>query len=130
MKYIVAKGAKLSFPDGSHFDLLEGIHDSAEFSKQVTEHWAFSAYVKPLDESELQKEEESKNMGAKIQSLEEEITALKATIKEKDDAITSQNEEITTLQATLKEKDSLVASQSNEITALKATIKEAKSDKK
>ncbi|MTC35803.1 hypothetical protein GKR67_14415 [Providencia alcalifaciens] len=99
MKYIVAKGAKLSFPDGSHFDLLEGIHDSAEFSKQVTEHWAFAAYAKPLDESELQKEEENKNMGVKIQSLEEEITALKAALKEKDDLIASQSDEISTLKA-------------------------------
>lgn len=99
MKYIVAKGAKLSFPDGSHFDLLEGIHDSAEFSKHVTEHWAFSAYAKPLDESDLQKEEESKNMGVKIQSLEEEITALKAALKEKDDLIASQSDEITALKA-------------------------------
>ncbi len=97
MKYIVAKGAKLSFPDGTHFELFEGIHDSAEFSKQVTEHWAFSAYAKLLDESELQKEEESKNMGVKIQSLEDEIIALKATLKEKDDLITSQSDEIIAL---------------------------------
>lgn len=99
MKYIVAKGAKLSFPDGTHFELFEGIHDSAEFSKQVTEHWAFSAYAKPLDESELQKEEESKSMGVKITLLEEEITALKVTLKEKDDLIANQSDEIIALKA-------------------------------
>ncbi|QCJ70347.1 hypothetical protein C9446_11055 [Providencia heimbachae] len=99
MKYIVAKGAKLSFPDGTHFELFEGIHDSAEFSKQVTGHWAFSAYAKPLDESELQKEEESKNMSVKIKSLEDEIIALKATLQEKDDIITSQSDEIIALKA-------------------------------
>ncbi|EOV7029573.1 hypothetical protein ACQIBV_003127 [Yersinia enterocolitica] len=106
MKYIVSGHSVLNLADGSNYTLTPGIHDG--FPDDVKKHWAFSAYTKPLDESDLAKEVENFDLVARVKLLEDEITGLKAQVAEKDD-------EITGLKAQVAEKD-------DEITGLKAQV--------
>ncbi|EMR8965818.1 STY1053 family phage-associated protein [Yersinia enterocolitica] len=106
MKYIVSGHSVLNLADGSNYTLTPGIHDG--FSDEVKKHWAFSAYAKPLDESDLAKEVENLDLVARVKLLDDEITSLKAQVAEKDD-------EITSLKAQVAEKD-------DEITSLKAQV--------
>ncbi|HHA0037616.1 TPA: hypothetical protein ACOEXB_004391 [Yersinia enterocolitica] len=87
MKYIVSGHSVLSLADGSNFTLTPGIHDG--FPDDVKKHWAFSAYAKPIDESDLAKEVENSDLVARVKLLDDEITSLKAQVAEKDDEITS-----------------------------------------
>ncbi|HDM8409484.1 TPA: hypothetical protein P0O14_002613 [Yersinia enterocolitica] len=120
MKYIVSGHSVLNLADGSNYTLTPGIHDG--FSDEVKKHWAFSAYAKPLDESDLAKEVENLDLVARVKLLDDEITSLKAQVAEKDDEITSlkaqvaeKDDEITSLKAQVAEKD-------DEITSLKAQV--------
>lgn len=105
MKYLVSNGATLSFADGTRFELTAGIHDSTEFPVHITEHWAFSAYAKPLDESDIQKEKDSHDMTVKVGVLETELTELKAALTEKDGTINDLNAELTELKAALAKQN-------------------------
>lgn len=105
MKYIVSQGATLSLPDGTRFELTSGIHDSTDFPVQVTEHWAFPSYARPLDEADIQKEKDNRDMSAKVITLEAELTELKAVLTEKDGVIDGLNTELTELKAALAKQD-------------------------
>ncbi|CNH59018.1 Uncharacterised protein [Yersinia intermedia] len=78
MKYIVSGHSVLNLADGSNYTLTPGIHDG--FSDEVKKHWAFSAYAKPLDESDLAKEVENLDLVARVKLLDDEITSLKAQV--------------------------------------------------
>ncbi|GAB0977411.1 hypothetical protein PJ201_13035 [Escherichia coli] len=101
MKYIVSGGATLSFADGSKFELQQGIHDSSSFPKGVKDHWAFKAYARPLDESELAKEQASEDLAASLVLLAEENNTLKAQLAEHEKTITALGNENTDLKAQL-----------------------------
>lgn len=101
MKYIVSGGATLSFADGSKFELQQGIHDSSSFPKGVKDHWAFKAYARPLDESELAQEQASEDLAASLVLLAEENNTLKAQLAEHEKTITAQGNENTDLKAQL-----------------------------
>ncbi|MGJ0637858.1 STY1053 family phage-associated protein [Xenorhabdus bovienii] len=104
MKYIVSGGATLSFPDGTRFELSQGIHDASIFPENVKKHWAFNAYVKPLDEADLVKEQQSQDMAARITLLEGENTSLKALLVDRESAITELSNENTSLKAQAETK--------------------------
>ncbi|RXA96946.1 hypothetical protein [Yersinia sp. 2105 StPb PI] len=97
MKYIVSGHSVLNLADGSNYTLIPGIHDG--FSDEVKKHWAFSAYAKPLDESDLAKEVENLDLVARVKLLDDEITSLKAQVAEKDDEITSLKAQVLSLTA-------------------------------
>lgn len=101
MKYIVSGGATLSFADGSKFELQQGIHDSSSFPKGVKDHWAFKAYARPLDESELAQEQASEDLAASLVLLAEENNTLKAQLAEHEKTITALGNENTDLKAQL-----------------------------
>lgn len=101
MKYIVSGGATLSFADGSKFELQQGIHDSSSFPKGVKDHWAFKAYARPLDESELAQEQASEDLAASLVLLAEENNTLKAQLAEHEKTITTLGNENTDLKAQL-----------------------------
>ena len=101
MKYIVSGGATLSFADGSKFELQQGIHDSSSFPKGVKDHWAFKAYARPLDESELAQEQASEDLAASLVLLAEENNTLKAQLDEHEKTITALGNENTDLKAQL-----------------------------
>ncbi|PNM24248.1 hypothetical protein A6J66_008620 [Yersinia enterocolitica] len=95
MKYIVSGHSVLNLADGSNYTLTPGIHDG--FSDEVKKHWAFSAYAKPLDESDLAKEAENLDLVARVKLLDDEITSLKAQVAGKDDEITSLKAQVLSL---------------------------------
>ncbi|EKN4075506.1 TPA: STY1053 family phage-associated protein [Yersinia enterocolitica] len=95
MKYIVSGHSVLNLADGSNYTLTPGIHDG--FSDEVKKHWAFSAYAKPLDESDFAKEVENLDLVARVKLLDDEITSLKAQVAEKDDEITSLKAQVLSL---------------------------------
>ncbi|UYK05180.1 STY1053 family phage-associated protein [Yersinia enterocolitica] len=95
MKYIVSGHTVLNLGDGSNYTLTSGIHDG--FPDEVKKHWAFSAYAKPLDESDLAKEVENLDLVARVKLLDDEITSLKAQVAEKDDEITSLKAQVLSL---------------------------------
>ncbi|ELJ8292966.1 hypothetical protein RS417_001633 [Enterobacter roggenkampii] len=101
MKYIISGGATLSFADGSKFELQQGIHDSSSFPKGVKDHWAFKAYARPLDESELAQEQASEDLAASLVLLAEENNTLKAQLAEHEKTITALGNENTDLKAQL-----------------------------
>lgn len=101
MKYVVSGGATLSFADGSKFELSQGIHDSSSFPKEVKDHWAFKAYARALDESELVQEQASEDLAASLVLLADENNTLKAQLAVSDKTITEQGNEITDLKAQL-----------------------------
>lgn len=101
MKYVVSGGATLSFADGSKFELSQGIHDSSSFPKEVKDHWAFKAYARALDESELVQEQTSEDLAASLVLLADENNTLKAQLAVSDKTITEQGNEITDLKAQL-----------------------------
>lgn len=80
MKYVVSGGATLSLPDGSKFELAQGIIDSDTLPKAVTGHWAFSAYAKPLDENDVKKEKAAKDLAAQVKALQSSVDDLKAQL--------------------------------------------------
>ncbi|HFO2531590.1 TPA: hypothetical protein ACHJX8_002397 [Yersinia enterocolitica] len=97
MKYIVSGHTVLNLGDGSNYTLTSGIHDG--FPDEVKKHWAFSAYAKPLDESDLAKEVENSDLVVRVKALDDEITSLKAQAVEKDDEITSLKAQVLSLTA-------------------------------
>lgn len=101
MKYVVSGGATLSFADGSKFELSQGIHDGSSFPKEVKDHWAFKAYARALDESELAQEQASEDLAASLVLLADENNTLKAQLAVNDKTITEQGNEITDLKAKL-----------------------------
>ncbi len=102
MKYVVSGGATLSFEDGTKFELSQGIHDGSAFPAEVKKHWAFKAYAKPLDESELANEQDAEDLAASLVLLAEENNALKAQLVVHEKTITDQGNEITDLKAQLE----------------------------
>jgi hypothetical protein len=119
MKYHVAKAATLSFPDGTKSELTPGVHDSKSFSDAEKNHWAFGAYVKPLDEADLLKEQEASNNAARVALLETENTDLKAQLESRDEAVGNLTNEVLALKALLGEKDSAIETLNSELVALK-----------
>ena len=101
MKYVVSGGATLSFADGTKFELLQGIYDVSFFPCNVKDHWAFKAYAKPLDESELAEEQNAEDLAASLVLLAEENNTLKAQLVVHENTITEQGNEITSLKAQL-----------------------------
>lgn len=101
MKYVVSGGATLSFEDGTKFELSQGIHDGSAFPAEVKKHWAFKAYAKPLDESELANEQNAEDLAASLVLLAEENNNLKAQLVAHEKTITDQGNEITSLKAQL-----------------------------
>ena len=93
MKYIVSGGATLSFADGSKFELSQGIHDSSSFPKEVKDHWAFKAYARPIDESDLVNEQSTEDLTASL--------VLKSQLAEHEKTITALGNENTDLKAQL-----------------------------
>lgn len=101
MKYIVSGGATLSFADGSKFELSQGIHDSSSFPKEVKDHWAFKAYARPIDESDLVNEQSTEDLTASLVLLAEENNTLKSQLAEHEKTITALGNENTDLKAQL-----------------------------
>lgn len=110
MKYVVSGGATLSFEDGTKFELSQGIHDGSTFPAEVKKHWAFKAYAKPLDESELANEQKAEDLAASLVLLAEENNTLKAQLVTHEETITSQGNEITSLKAQLEAAQAAAAS--------------------
>lgn len=119
MKYHVAAAATLSFADGTKVELTPGIHDSKNFTDAAKKHWAFSAYVKPLDEADLLKEQEASNNAARVSLLETENTDLKAQLESRDESVSNLTNEVLALKAQLVEKDSAIETLNSELAALK-----------
>lgn len=86
MKYIVSAAASLSFADGTKFELSPGIHD--RFPEHVKSHWAFSAYVAPLNESDLEQEQQSADLSLRVAALEGEVTDLQKLLELEKDKVT------------------------------------------
>ncbi|EMQ2227344.1 hypothetical protein WAS61_004702 [Citrobacter freundii] len=103
MKYVVSGGAMLSFEDGTKFELTQGIHDGSAFPAEVKKHWAFKAYAKPLDESELANEQQAEDLAASLVLLAQDNNTLKAQLLAHEKTITEQGNEITDLKAQLAE---------------------------
>ncbi|KAB0554600.1 STY1053 family phage-associated protein [Pantoea stewartii] len=101
MKYVVSGGATLSFEDGTKFELSQGIHDGSTFPAEVKKHWAFKAYAKPLDESELANEQNAEDLAASLVLLAQENNTLKAQLVAHEKTITDQGNEITSLKTQL-----------------------------
>lgn len=101
MKYVVSGGATLSLEDGTKFELSRGIHDGSVFPTEVKKHWAFNAYAKPLDESELANEQNAEDLSASLVLLAQENNTLKVQVAAHEKTITDQVEEITSLKAQL-----------------------------
>ncbi|KFC07533.1 hypothetical protein GTGU_01776 [Trabulsiella guamensis ATCC 49490] len=99
MKYVVSDGATLSFPDGTKFELKQGIHNGSDFPAHVKKHWAFEAYARPLDDSDLEKEKNTEGLSSRLAELEKENTDLKAKVTEHEKTIADQVTEITDLKA-------------------------------
>lgn len=70
-----------AFPDGSKFELSQGIHDVL-FPKEVKDHWAFKAYARPIDEADLANEQSNEDLSASLVLLAEENNTLKAQLAE------------------------------------------------
>ncbi len=101
MKYVVSGGATLSFEDGTKFELSQGIHDGSTFPAEVKKHWAFKAYAKPLDESELANEQNAEDLAASLVLLAQENNTLKAQLVAHEKTITDRGNEITSLKTQL-----------------------------
>lgn len=88
MKYIVSDSAVLSFPDGTKFELTAGIHDS--FPGEVKAHWAFSAYVTPLDDAEAARvAAANEDLSLRVSTLESDNATLLVQLAAKDEEIAS-----------------------------------------
>lgn len=85
MKYLVSSSAVLRFADGSQVELTPGIYS---FDKNISDHWAFGAHAKAVDDSELEKLDSGADLTQKISVLEGEITDLKTQVATKDGEIT------------------------------------------
>lgn len=79
MKYLVTSGAVLRFTDGTHVELSPGVHS---FEKHVTEHWAFGAHARAIDEDELKQSQGGEDLSLKINELESTITGLQQQVDE------------------------------------------------
>ncbi|MFJ5452952.1 hypothetical protein ACIPT4_07845 [Pectobacterium jejuense] len=123
MKYIVSGGATLSFPDGERFELVGGIHDSNSLPDHVRKHWAFKAYAKPLDESDLEKEKQTEDLSAQLAVLSEENESLKTQL-----AAQSQISE--DLSAQLAGKDAELADLQGQLSAALAAAEKGANTKK
>ncbi|PNL54041.1 STY1053 family phage-associated protein [Enterobacter hormaechei] len=100
MKYLVTTGAVLRFTDGSQVELIPGVHS---FDKHVTEHWAFGAHARAIDEDELKQSQDDEDLALKVSGLETMITGLQQQLADKDTTITEQSTTITGLQQQLDE---------------------------
>lgn len=101
MKYIASRAATLSLSDGTQFEITAGIHDAAKFPENVKKHWAFKTYVSPVDEADLEKEQEAQGLAKKVTSLEKKLTVLKTQLEERDKTVAAQAGEITALKTQL-----------------------------
>ncbi|HFV0559233.1 TPA: hypothetical protein ACH7TX_000857 [Escherichia coli] len=108
MKYLVTTGAVLRFTDGSQVELIPGVHS---FDKHVTEHWAFGAHARAIDEDELQQNQAGEDLSIQISALESTITELQQQVSEKDVTITEQSVTITELQQQVGELAEKLAAQ-------------------
>lgn len=91
MKYLVTTGAVLRFTDGSQVELIPGVHS---FDKHVTEHWAFGAHARAIDEDELQQSQAGEDLSIQISALESNITELQQQLDGKDATIADQLKQI------------------------------------
>ena len=91
MKYLVTSGAVLRFTDGTHVELSPGVHS---FEKHVTEHWAFGAHARAIDEDELKQSQGGEDLSLKINELESTITGLQQQVDEKDSTITGLQQQV------------------------------------
>ncbi|WP_312058769.1 hypothetical protein [Pantoea septica] len=101
MKLIAANAATLSLADGSKFKIEPGIHDDKDFPEAVKKHWAFSSYVKPIDDSET--EQGDSDSSAQIGRLQAEVASLKKTVSEQEDLVESLTGQIEGREATIGE---------------------------
>jgi len=124
MKYLVSSAATLSFADGTKVELFPGIHDSQIFTDATKKHWAFSAYAKPLDETDLLKEQEVNNQLQRLAELEEDNTSLKAQLESRDELVGNLTNEVIALKAELVSRDETVTSLTAEVQTLKAQLVE------
>ncbi|HHT5345834.1 TPA: STY1053 family phage-associated protein [Raoultella planticola] len=102
MKYLVTSGAVLRFTDGSQVDLTPGVHS---FEKHVTEHWAFGAHARAIDEDELKQNQGGEDLSLKITELESTITGLQQQVDEKDSTITGLQQQLDELTGKLASQE-------------------------
>lgn len=126
MKYIVSAAALLSFADGTKFELSPGIHDG--FPAKVKEHWAFSAYVAPLNESDLEQEQQSVDLSLRVASLEGEVTDLQNLLALEKDKVAELTEQRDARDQTIDEHLATIADLQN-LLAEKEPVKEPDGEK-
>ncbi|WP_416778190.1 STY1053 family phage-associated protein [Xenorhabdus budapestensis] len=66
-RYMVTQRATLSFPSGQDVQLSPGIHT---FDDDVIQHWAFSCYATPLDDTGQPDDKKGKTNGKKQSSAD------------------------------------------------------------
>ena len=91
MKYLVNTAAVLRFTDGSHVELTPGVHS---FDKHTTEHWAFSAHARAIDEDELKQSRGEEGLALKVSELETTITGLQQQLDDNASTIDDQVKQI------------------------------------
>lgn len=94
MKYLVSSSAVLRFADGTQVELVPGIYS---FDKNISDHWAFGAHAKAVDDSELERLNSDADLNLKVSVLEGEITDLKAQVVTKDVEITDLKAQVVVL---------------------------------
>ncbi|MPU29119.1 hypothetical protein FVB13_07940 [Escherichia coli] len=83
MKFIVSAAATLSLPDGTKFELTKGIVDDSSFPDAVKSHWAFPSYAKPLDATDLAKEQAALDLKSQVKNLQASVDDLTAQLAAK-----------------------------------------------
>lgn len=84
MKYLVTTGTVLRFIDGTQIELTPGVHS---FDKHVTEHWAFKAHARAIDDDELKQSQDDQDLALKVSGLETTITGLQQQLDELNDKL-------------------------------------------
>lgn len=100
MKMIVADAATLSLADGSRFTLEPGIHDATDFPDAVKKHWAFSSYVRQVDESEVDQQNDT-GLSTQLVKLQSEVADLTVQLTERDTKIGELQSDVADLTAQL-----------------------------
>ncbi|CAI0817554.1 STY1053 family phage-associated protein [Serratia proteamaculans] len=127
MKYIVSAAASLSFADGTKFELSPGIHD--RFPEHVKSHWAFSAYVAPLNESDLEQEQQSADLSLRVAALEGEVTDLQKLLELEKDKVTELTEQRDVRDQTIDEHLATIADLQKLLELEKEPVKEPDGEK-
>jgi len=127
MKYLVSTPAVLRFPDGTQAELTPGIHS---FDDAVVEHWAFSAHAKPVDETELAKNQKSGDLKKQVKVLQTTIDELNAQLAPKDAELDELKAQLATSTQALADKDATIDELNAQLADLQAASDKSKSDKK